>query len=294
MPETVAVLTPNLTDLMPIAVEAVDRAAAMVRQRSPGQVTIKSDRDPATEVDYAIEREIRQFLLANAPTVGFLGEEDGRFGDSESGFTWALDPIDGTVNFIQGVPLCGVSLGLVYKERPILGVIDLPFLGCRYSALHGAGAFRDDVRIHAKGERLADAIVAVGDYAVGDGSEAKNEERLRITARLAAVAQRVRMFGSAAVDLAWVAEGRIGASVMLANKPWDTVAGVLLVREAGADVIDRFGNQHTLTSGSTVAVAPMLRAELVDALGRTSSTAQDVAEMARSASEEERLDRWDR
>jgi myo-inositol-1(or 4)-monophosphatase len=98
---------------------------------------------------------------------------------------------------------------------------------------------------------------------VGNGATLKNAERLDITGRLAAVAQRVRMFGSAAVDLAWVAEGRIGASVMLANKPWDTVAGVLLAREAGAEVLDRHGEPHTLRSDSTVAVAPALRADLM-------------------------------
>ncbi|MBW0116501.1 inositol monophosphatase family protein [Pseudonocardia abyssalis] len=254
---------PTVSELLPIAVEAVDRATLMVRERQPGKVTIKGDRDPATEVDYAIERELRAFLLDVAPDVGFLGEEDGRFGDSESGFMWALDPIDGTVNFMQGVPLYGVSLGLVHQERPVLGVIDLPFLGIRYSALRGGGAFRGDTPIRARGERLAESIVAIGDYAVGNGATLKNAERLDITGRLAAVAQRVRMFGSAAVDLAWVAEGRIGASVMLANKPWDTVAGVLLAREAGAEVLDRHGEPHTLRSDSTVAVAPALRADLM-------------------------------
>lgn len=259
-------VVPTVAELMPVAVKAVDRASAMIRERRPSHVTIKGDRDPATEVDYAIEREVRQFLLSAAPEVGFLGEEDGRFGDSESGFMWALDPIDGTVNFIQGVPLCGVSLGLVYEERPVLGVIDLPFLDCRYSALRGAGAYRGCARIQARGERLAETIVAVGDYAVGDGSKAKNAERLRVTGQLATVAQRVRMFGSAAVDLAWVAEGRIGASVMLANKPWDTVAGVLLAREAGAAVLDRYGREHTLHSESTIAVAPGVRDELLRVL----------------------------
>lgn len=227
---------------------------------------MKGDRDPASDVDYAVEREIRAFLLDTAPDVGFLGEEDGRFGSSEAGFMWALDPIDGTVNFINGVPLCGVSLGLVHNEHPVLGVIDLPFLRCRYSAFDGAGAFRGTERIHARGERLADSIVAVGDYAVGDGSETKNAERLRITSALAGTAQRVRMFGSAAVDLAWVAEGRIGASVMLANKPWDTVAGVLLAREAGAVVLDAYGATHTLRSASTVAAAPNLEAQLIAVL----------------------------
>lgn len=257
---------PTVAELLPVAVEAVDRASTMLRERSPGQVTIKGDRDPATEVDYAIERSVRQFLADRVPAVGFLGEEDGRFGDSTSGLMWALDPIDGTVNYIQGLPLCGVSLGLVLHETPVLGVIDLPFLGCRYTAVDGGGAYRDRERIRARGERLADAVVAIGDYAVGAGAPAKNAERLAITSSLAGVVQRVRMFGSAAVDLAWVAEGRIGASVMLANKPWDTAAGVLLAREAGAVVIDRAGCPHSLRSDSTIAVAPGLHDELVQVL----------------------------
>lgn len=258
---------PTLTELLPIAVEAVDRASAVLRQRAPGHVTIKGDRDPATEVDYAIERDIRAFLLDQAPEVGFLGEEDGRYGNSDSGFMWALDPVDGTVNFIHGVPLCGVSLGLVHNETPVLGVIDLPFLGYRYSAMLGAGAYRGDERIAARGhDDLADAVVAIGDYAVGTGSTIKNDDRFRVTERLAASVQRVRMFGSAATDLAWVAEGRISASVMLSNKPWDTVAGVLLAREAGAEVIDRHGRPHTSKSDSTVAVAPKLRDALVELL----------------------------
>lgn len=253
-------------DLLPVAVEAVDRAAAMIRERRPGHVTLKGDRDPATEVDYAVERELRAFLLDRAPGVGFLGEEDGRFGESGSGFTWALDPVDGTVNFLDDVPLCAVSLGLVHRERPALGVIDLPFLGLRYSALAGRGAFRGDRRLRVRGSRLGESVVALGDYAVGHGAAERNAERLRMTAGIAAAAQRVRMFGSAAIDLAWVADGRIGASVMLANKPWDTAAGVLLARESGALVLDVHGRDHTIGSTSTVAVAPGLKEELLRVL----------------------------
>lgn len=252
---------------MPIAAEAVDRASRMIRSQSHGHVTMKDDRDPASEVDYAVEREIRDFLIGRAPTVGFLGEEYGKSGDSGSEMYWALDPVDGTMNFIHGIPLCGVSLGLVIRDVPVLGVIDLPFLRYRYSAVLGEGAYRGETRLHVKGvDRLSEAVVALGDYAVGDGSEGKNVDRLRITQVLAGAVGRVRMFGSAAVDLAWVAEGRITASVMLANKPWDTVAGVLLAREAGAEVVDRLGRPHTLQSDSTVAVAPQVKAELLRAL----------------------------
>lgn len=262
MPETGGV--PALSELLPIATEAVDRASRIIRERAPGAITAKGDRDPVTEVDHAVERDIRDFLLAEAPKVGFLGEEDGRFGNSSSEFMWALDPVDGTVNFIHGIPLCGVSLGLVHGENPVLGVIDLPFLGRRYSTVLGAGAFRGDIRLCAsRVDQLRDAVVALGDYAVGEDAAGKNRDRFRITEHLAAQVQRVRMFGSAAIDLAWVAEGQIAASIMLANKPWDTIAGVLLAREAGALVVDQRGRTHTLRSTSTVAVGPGLRDQLV-------------------------------
>jgi myo-inositol-1(or 4)-monophosphatase len=257
---------PTLAELLPIAVEAVDRAARAVRERSAGHVTMKGDRDPATDVDYAVERDVRDFLAAHAPGIGFLGEEGGRAGQ-DGDHVWALDPVDGTVNYVHGVPLCGVSLGLTVRGEPALGVIDLPFLGLRYSAVAGGGAYRGDERIRASTvTRLPDAVVALGDYAVGDGARERNADRLRITGRVAERAQRVRMFGSAAVDLAWVAEGRIGAGVMLANKPWDVTAGVLLCREAGALVTDRHGRPHDARAESTVAAAPGISAELVDLL----------------------------
>jgi myo-inositol-1(or 4)-monophosphatase len=257
-------------DLLPAAVEAVRRASGIVRERAPGTVTAKGDRDPATEVDYAVERELREFLLAEAPEVGFLGEEDGRFGAADAELTWALDPVDGTVNFMHGIPLCAVSLGLVRGDRQVLGVVELPFLGVRYSAVDGGGAYRDGERIGVAKDvdRLADAVVALGDYAVGPGAADRNVERLRTTALLAASVQRIRMFGSAAIDLAWVAEGRIAANVMQTNLPWDTAAGVVLAREAGAVVVDQDGRGHTVRSGSTVAVTPPLLDELMGLLRR--------------------------
>ncbi len=103
---------------------------------------------------------------------------------------------------------------------------------------------------------LTKAIVSIGDYAVGINAEAKNQQRLRLTTLLAERVERVRMFGSAAIDLAWVAEGRTDATVILANKPWDTAAGVLVAREAGALVLDSSGESHTFHSSDTIAACP--------------------------------------
>lgn len=252
-------MTPRLEDLLPIALEAVAIGSDLVRSHAPGVLTTKGDRDMATEVDYAVERAVRAHLRAKVPMIPVLGEEEGISGDEHDGLLWALDPVDGTVNFVHGLPLCAVSLGLVDKGRSVLGVIDLPFLESTYSAVHGGGAHLGDRPLRASATaKLSDAIVALGDYAVGEDAEAKNRVRMGITQRLAADVQRVRMFGSAAVDLAWVAEGRIDACISLSNKPWDTAAGVIIAREAGAVVIDKDGSDHTFDSTATVSVAPRL------------------------------------
>ncbi|MEU9836532.1 inositol monophosphatase family protein [Streptosporangium sp. NPDC048047] len=242
----------GFASLLPIAEKAVALAADMIRGRRPGVLTAKGDRDMASEVDFAVERAVRDLLRQETPAIGFLGEEEGSTGSDE--LTWVLDPIDGTVNFVHGLPLVAVSLGLVYRRRPVLGVVDLPLLGDRYTAVQGSGAYAGGrpMRV-SRPSRLADAVVAVGDYAVGEDAAERNVERLAATAELAARAQRVRMLGTAAVDLAWVAQGRLDGLVMFSNNPWDTAAGVVLVREAGGRVVDRGGAEHLLDSEVTVA-----------------------------------------
>jgi myo-inositol-1(or 4)-monophosphatase len=243
----------DYTDLLPIAHEAVDIACGIMRTMQPGMLTAKGDRDMASEVDYAIEERVRVFLAERTPDIGFLGEENGVTGNAD-GLIWALDPVDGTVNFVHGSPLCAVSLGLITEARPVLGVIDLPFLGIRYSAAEGCGANANGHPISASTTtRIEEAVVAIGDYAVGENSEEKNRERFALTQRLAGNMQRIRMHGSAAIDLVWLAEGRIDAAVMLANKPWDTAAGVAIAREAGAIIMDIDGSPHGTESTATVA-----------------------------------------
>lgn len=249
-------------DLLSIAVEAANRGAHLVRTRLPEQLTAKGDRDYASNVDYEIERDLRAFLAEATPEIGFLGEEEGFTRDGVR--HWALDPIDGTVNFANALPLCAVSLALVEDDTPILGVVQLPFLGQTYAAVQDGGAYRDQHRLSvAAPARLREAIVSIGDYAVGTGADAKNADRLAMTHALAGEVLRIRMFGSAAIDLVWVAEGFIGAAVMLSNKPWDTAAGVVIAREAGARVMDVDGTKHTTRSNATIAAAPSISEELL-------------------------------
>jgi myo-inositol-1(or 4)-monophosphatase len=250
-------------DLLQLASAAVSMGAELVRTHRHGGLIAKGDRDMATELDFEIEHKLRAFLREHSPEVGFLGEEEGRTGAAGE-LMWALDPIDGTVNFVHGIPLCAVSLGLVHHGRSVLGVIDLPLLGMRYHAVDGAGAFANDVRIRcSRTATLAEAVVTVGDYAVGEGAERRNAVRLAVTGLLAARAQRVRMHGSAAIDLAWLAEGRTDAAITMSNKAWDMTAGVVIAREAGAHVVDRDGRPHTTRSTATIAAGPALLPEVL-------------------------------
>ncbi|MEV0383432.1 inositol monophosphatase [Nonomuraea sp. NPDC050643] len=262
-------MTIDARTLLPIAERAVSIASEIIRTKAPGVITAKGDRDMATEVDYAVEHAVREFLSRETPEIGFLGEEEGvsHLGD---GLMWALDPVDGTANFSHSIPLCGVSLGLIDKDTPTLGLIDLPFLNLRYSAAEGVGASANGSAIQVSDAReLQTAIVAIGDYAVGENADERNRPRLALTQELAARVQRIRMFGSAAIDLAWVADGKIDANIMLSNNPWDTAAGVIIAREAGATVVDLDGSPHSMTAHATIAASPKLVADLVELIAET-------------------------
>jgi myo-inositol-1(or 4)-monophosphatase len=239
-----------------------DLSAPTRRASSPK----RGDRDPASEVDLAVERFVRDFLHNKTPEIEFLGEEEGGYPTGD-GLLWLLDPIDGTVNFLHGLPLCAVSLSLCDANTVVVAVVDLPFIGSQYTALLGQGAYADGKRLRiSQTSMLADALVSIDQFAFGDDAERKNRWRLRLTERLAHDAQRVRMLGASAIDLAWTAEGRLDACIMLGNKPWDTSAGVLIAREAGARVLDHDGSEHSHQSLCTIAVTPTLEAELMAAV----------------------------
>jgi myo-inositol-1(or 4)-monophosphatase len=248
----------DLDRLLGVALEAVALGTDLLRSSTPGAVLPKGDRDMASELDIAVERRVRGFLGERTPEIGLIGEEEGAV-EGTSGLTWALDPIDGTINFLHGLPLCGISLGLVGDGTSLLGVIDLPFLDTRYAAAAGLGASCNDQPLAAsRCARLDEALVAIGDFAVGPDAAARNERRFALTAALVPHVQRLRLIGSAATDLAWVGAGLLDACVLHGNNPWDTAGGVAIAREAGAVVLALDGSQHTVDSVGTVAVAEPL------------------------------------
>jgi len=236
----------------------------MMRKRRPASVTEKHDRDIVSDVDIAIEREVRRLLAEATPGIGFLGEEEGRSGSPDDGWLWTLDPIDGTSNFAHGIPLCASSLALLRDGTAVVAVIDAPFLAQRFHAVEGQGSFSGAGRLSVSTTRhLRDAIVAIGDYATGPHADRENEVRLAVTVQLASRVQRLRMLGTAALDLAWVGAGHLDGSITLGNNPWDTAAGVLITREAGGKVMDADGNEHSFSSAVTIAAPPPLIDQLI-------------------------------
>jgi myo-inositol-1(or 4)-monophosphatase len=242
------------------AERAVDSGVQILcRGRSHLGVLIpKGDRDFATGVDLRIESAIRGSLAEATPGIPFLGEEGGGALESSEA-RWVLDPIDGTINFAKDIPLCTISLALAIGGQPVLGIVDAPFLGERFIARRGSGAYRNGAAISVcEVASMHEAVVGVADFKVGAGAEAENRVHLAVLARLARDSLRVRMLGSAALDLAWLAAGRLHATVMLSNLPWDVTAGLLLVREAGGLVYDYDGSEHDEQSQCTIASVPSL------------------------------------
>ncbi|HXD54204.1 MAG TPA: inositol monophosphatase [Solirubrobacteraceae bacterium] len=244
--------------------EVVDRAARLLRQGRAhvGGLIAKGDRDYASRVDFQIEDMVKAELGDGIP---FLGEERG--GHLRAPLLWVLDPIDGTTNFIKGSPLCAISLALLSEGQPIFGIVDLPLLGERYVARAGGGAYLNGRRLHVSaGGSLEDTVVGITDFAVADDRSNENPRHIALLSELAPRALGVRTHGSAALDLAWLAGGRLGATVMLSNRAWDVSAGVLLAREAGGATYDWDGSEHGIDSAVTIASTPGLKPAMLGLL----------------------------
>jgi len=262
--------------LMLIAHKATSRASAIVRSQPPGQLTIKGDRDLTTEVDISVEQLVRNYLAEVTPNMGFLGEEQTDHNHINE-FTWIFDPIDGTINFIHGQPLCAVSLSLTHNHNTIIAIIDLPFIGARYSALRSRGSYANGEQLHASTTKtLSEALVSIDQFTFGEHTESTNRTRLHLIEHLGKRVQRLRIHGTSALDLAWTAHGRLDACIILGNKPWDTNAGVLISFEAGAQVLDSDGSEHSVHSTATIAIAPNLQSDLMAAIQAAFSDASDM------------------
>ncbi|GAA4536779.1 inositol monophosphatase family protein [Amycolatopsis samaneae] len=262
----------DYAQFLPIARAAMSTAREIVLSRGTFSVAAKGDRDMVTDVDLAVEDAVRDLLGRETPGIPVVGEERG--GRAADGLWWTLDPVDGTANFARGIPLCAVSLALVDGSRSVVATISAPFLDVEYSAVDGHGAWAGEQRLRCSAvSEIGDAVISLGDFAVGDDVD-RNRVRLGLLREFGARAQRVRMIGTSAIDLAWVAHGRLDATLNLSNHPWDTMAGVLLVREAGGLVLDEDDTGHSADSTATIALSPGLRDEVMATLRRTARAAR--------------------
>ncbi|WP_339060368.1 inositol monophosphatase family protein [Tepidibacillus marianensis] len=203
------------------------------------RVDLKGKKDLVTEVDYASEKLVIAEIEKRFPDHSILSEEIGLI-DKGSDYKWVLDPLDGTVNFARGIPLFGIILSLLYKEEPIIGVVYLPVLNELYYAEKSKGAFLNDEPIHVtETNELADAIISLGDFNIGLDDQTKNrvnDRLINIISQFSPRTMRTKGFGSAAVDLTFLASGRTDALFYGYSNPWDILAGELILKEAGGNV----------------------------------------------------------
>jgi len=218
------------------------------------QVSAKGPGDFVSRADKAAEDILREELLGARPNYGFLGEEGGEIEGKDPTRRWIVDPLDGTTNFLHGMPHWAVSIALEHKGEIVSGVIYDPAKDEMFYAEKGQGAWlNDSQRIRVSGRtKLAQSVFAAG--LPPDGGKYL-PAMLRDLARLMPQCSGMRRYGAAALDLAWVAAGRYEGFWEYNLKPWDIAAGILLVREAGGFVQPIREGQDLLTHGHVIAGA---------------------------------------
>jgi myo-inositol-1(or 4)-monophosphatase len=213
---------------------AADAAALLVARAGADRVREKGRADLVTAVDEAAEEAVLARIRAAFPDDAVVAEETASAAVT-GGRRWIVDPIDGTINFVHNHPFVCVSIGFADDEGPAVGVIHAPLLGEVYHAVRGGGAYLNDRPIHVSGVTdPAAALWATGfPFRKGKGDP---EAYFRLVTELLLSSHGVRRAGSAALDLAYVAAGRVDGFFEIGLQPWDIAAGILLVREAGGRI----------------------------------------------------------
>jgi myo-inositol-1(or 4)-monophosphatase len=255
--------------MLNIAVKAARRAGSIINRaaldRTQLEIRAKRANDFVTQVDQAAESAIIDIIRQAYPDHAILGEESGAIDGRKAEYRWIIDPLDGTTNFIHGFPQYCVSIALQHRGAIEHGVVYDPGKNELFTASKGRGAFLDDRRIRVtKCTNLKDALV-------GTGFPFKEHSRLDLYMKqlktLMQSSAGVRRAGAAALDLAYVAAGRLDAFWELGLSPWDMAAGALMIQEAGGMVGDLSGDAGWLDSGDITAATPKVFTQLLSALG---------------------------
>ena len=227
-----------------------------LNQVSQNQVEDKGLNQLVSFVDQQSERKLTEALTVLLPGSRFIGEEFASQERETSGYTWVIDPLDGTTNFLHGLPVFSISIALLDEGRPVLGVVHCPALGETFTAVRGEGAHLNGQRIQvSSNSELSKSLLATGFPYYEFGKMQPYLELLQVFMK---GTQGLRRMGSAAIDLAYTACGCFDAFFEMNLSPWDIAAGMLLVEEAGGKVCDFSGGDSVLFGQEIIACSANL------------------------------------
>ncbi|MEO6293634.1 MAG: inositol monophosphatase family protein [Burkholderiaceae bacterium] len=269
-------MSPNLHPMINVAVKAARAAGSLINRAALDiesvRVSSKQVNDFVTEVDVACEKVIIETLLAAYPGHGIWAEESGtEHGAQDSEFVWIIDPLDGTTNFIHGLPVYCVSIALAVKGKIEQAVVYDPTRNDLFTATKGRGAYMNDRRIRvSKRIHFEECLISTGfPYRAGDNLPKYLQMLGDVMPRCAGV----RRPGAAALDLAYVAAGFTDGFFESNLQPWDVAAGSLLITEAGGLIGNFSGEADFLETGECMAGAPRIYAQMATVLGKYSKFA---------------------
>lgn len=243
----------NPNNLINQVIHTAEEAAQFIRENfgrvSNTDVEIKGLNSLVSYVDKKAEELIVQQLSEVLPNSGFLTEED-TIDRTNSEYVWVIDPLDGTTNFLYNIPHFSVSIALRHNDQLVLGVIVDVMTNSTYSAVRGHGAFKNGKPIQVDSRRdFSEAVIATGFPYESDYDKTPYFKMMEHVMR---EARGLRRFGSAALDLAFVAEGRFQAFYETSLNPWDVAAGIVIVEEANGICIPFFSSQNDCSNGKTI------------------------------------------
>jgi myo-inositol-1(or 4)-monophosphatase len=269
-------MSPNLHPMINVAVKAARAAGSLINRAALDiesvRISQKKANDFVTEVDHAAEKAIIETLLTAYPGHGILAEESGNeFGAKDSEYVWIIDPLDGTTNFIHGLPVYCVSIALAVKGKIEQAVVYDPTRNDLFTATKGRGAFLNDRRIRvSKRTQLKESLISTG-FPFREGDNFK--QYLTMMGDVMKRTAGLRRPGAAALDLAYVAAGYTEGFFETGLQPWDVAAGSLLVTEAGGLVGNFTGEAEFLDQQECLAGSPKVYGQLVTVLGKYSKFA---------------------
>ncbi|MCS7214993.1 MAG: inositol monophosphatase family protein [Thermodesulfovibrio sp.] len=243
-----------MKDFLSVAIEAAKKAEKIIKERigtiSNKDVTQKSISDYVTEVDFHSEKIIIEHIKKHFPNHQIMAEESSN-DYKKTDYLWIVDPLDGTTNFIHGFPMFAVSIAMMYKGELILGVVHDPIRDETFYAEKGNGAFLNGKKIKVS------SIEEQNLFLIATGFPFRKKQNIdtyvKIFRELLYSVSDLRRAGAAAIDLAYVACGRVDGFFEFSLSPWDIAAGVILIKEAGGVVSDFEGDNNYLESGNIIA-----------------------------------------